>query len=450
MYSQHHGGQKATWSQVERVGNHVKVYVAQGSHANYLRSYSGMLGAASDIVGANGKVLSRNDYSLELLDPQEQNWLNFAGRWGAYGGVEDEIRGRVGPQGPMYRENNVMWNDPVGWGSSLPQADNNIFLLEWLLYNFVILFILSTVISFLFSAFFIYRRHKRYGLGPRILSILYIDGFNLKSIGNILCFLAIIIAIAGLFSPWYGASVDVDAPGYGTTGSVDMIIIDGVEGVRINLLDESGSLSQIGSVVIPFSMIIGIGLMFLIIGTIGISASRKLGKKYIYRGVKLAFVIIMILIVIMSLGAFGSMTGLDENADTTVSEIFSSLSSQPLGGDKTIPLHIDGVDSASLSLQWGLGLGGQLLLAAGLIIVIAGVLLFVANITFFEQKHFEKSKKKTSTMGKKIKHIKTEEETAVQDVEAIKENGDVERSNAEPSEEDKTELLEYMKEKYDN
>jgi len=38
MYSQHHGGQKATWDQVERNGDHIKVYVSRGSHANYLRS----------------------------------------------------------------------------------------------------------------------------------------------------------------------------------------------------------------------------------------------------------------------------------------------------------------------------------------------------------------------------------------------------------------------------
>jgi flagellar basal body-associated protein FliL len=177
--------------------------------------------------------------------------------------------------------------------------------------------------------------------------------------------------------------------------------------------------------------------VFLFIGTIGISTSKKLGKKYVYRGIKLAFVIIMILIVIMSLGVFGSMTGLGENADATVSEIFSSLSSQPFGGDKTIPLYIEGVDSASLDLQWGLGLGGQLLLVAGLIIVIAGVLLFVANTTFFEQKHFEKSKK-----GKKEKLVNAETEKVEQETEDVKENEDVGRSDAEPSEEEKNESLE--------
>ena len=42
-YSQHYSGQKATWDLVEKNGDHIKVYVSRGSHANYLRSYSGKL-----------------------------------------------------------------------------------------------------------------------------------------------------------------------------------------------------------------------------------------------------------------------------------------------------------------------------------------------------------------------------------------------------------------------
>jgi len=111
MYSQHHGGQRATWNQVERDGDHIKVYVARGSHANYLRSYSGKFGVASDIVGANGKILESGDYTLELLESQD--WLNFAGRWGEFDSYEDVFRGKVGSPGPMYREDGVMWNSPV-------------------------------------------------------------------------------------------------------------------------------------------------------------------------------------------------------------------------------------------------------------------------------------------------------------------------------------------------
>ncbi len=390
MYSQHHGGQRATWNQVERDGDHIKVYVARGSHANYLRSYSGKFGVASDIVGANGKILESGDYTLELLESQD--WLNFAGRWGEFDSYEDVFRGKVGSPGPMYREDGVMWNSPVDWGNGLSQANNNIFLFEWFLYNIVTIFFILTAVSISLIVFRIYRRHKKYGLGPRIVSMFYIDGFNIKSIGNILCIVGIIIAVFGLFNLWYVVSVNINVEDFETAGTVDMMAIDGIDGVKINLLDPSSGPVQLGSLSIPFSLFIGLGLVFLVLATIGISSSKKLGRKYITRGIKLLIPIIIILAVIMVLGTipFGSVAG--GNVDATVEEILGSISSAPLGGQKTIPVHESGV-SGQISFQWGLGLGGQLLLVAAIILLVAGIMEVIAKTSFFKERVSDKSKK---------------------------------------------------------
>ena len=390
MYSQHHGGQRATWDQVERDGDHVKVYVARGSHANYLRSYSGKFGVASDIVGANGKILESGDYTLELLESQD--WLSFAGRWGEFDSYDDVFRGKVGPQGPMYRENGVMWNSPIDWGNGLSPADNNIFLFEWFLYNIVIIFLILTAASISLIVFRIYRRHKKHGLGPRIVSMFYIDGFNIKSIGNILCIVGIIIAVFGLFNLWYVVSININVEDFETAGTVDMIAIDGIDGVKINLLDPSSGPVQLGSLSIPFSLFIGLGLVFLVLATIGISSSKKLGRKYITRGIKLLIPVIIILAVIMALGMipFGSVA--DGNADATVEEILGSISSAPFGGQKTIPVYESGV-SGQISFQWGLGLGGQLLLVAAIILLVAGIMEIIAKTSFFKERVSDKSKK---------------------------------------------------------
>ena len=390
MYSQHHGGQRATWDQVERDGDHIKVYVARGSHANYLRSYSGKFGVASDIVGANGKILESGDYTLELLESQD--WLSFAGRWGEFDSYEDVFRGKVGPQGPMYREDGVMWDSPVDWGNGLSQADNNIFLFEWFLYNIVTIFLILTAVSISLIVFRIYRRHKKHGLGPRIVSMFYIDGFNIKSIGNILCIVGIIIAVFGLFNLWYVVSININVEDFETAGTVDMMAIDGIDGVKINLLDPSSGPVQLGSLSIPFSLFIGLGLVFLVLATIGISSSKKLGRKYITRGIKLLIPIIIILAVIMALGMipFGSVAG--GNVDATVEEILGSISSAPLGGQKTIPVYESGV-SGQISFQWGLGLGGQLLLVAAIILLVAGIMEIIAKTSFFKEKVSDKSKK---------------------------------------------------------
>ncbi|RKX95282.1 MAG: hypothetical protein DRP55_10440, partial [Spirochaetes bacterium] len=198
-YSQHYSGQKATWDLVEKQGDHIKVYVARGSHANYLRSYSGKLGIASDIVADNGKILFPDDYKLVKLS--DQIWLNYNFLWGEVSSAEDIIMGNAGPQGPKYRQDmngNLMW-DGITWGNSLLPANEILFIFEWFLYNFVTIFVVLTVVSLGVILYRIYRRHKKYGLGPRVVSMLYIDGFNLKSIGNILCFVGIIVAIVGLF-----------------------------------------------------------------------------------------------------------------------------------------------------------------------------------------------------------------------------------------------------------
>jgi hypothetical protein len=395
MYSQHYQGQKASWSQVERDGDHIQVYVSRGSHANYLRSYSGVIGIASDKVGNTGKVLQPIEYQLEMLTDQE--WLDFAGRWGVYDGVENEVRGQVGPFGPKYRANGNMWQNPLIWGNSLSQANDTVFILEWILYNFLLIFIIITVITLLIALLRIYLRYKRYGLGPRIISMFYIDGINIKSIGNIICLLGIILAIFGLVYPWYTMAVDVNVEDMGTTGLVDLIVIDGIQGVKVNLLDQSGSLTQIGAFVLPFSLLIGLGLVFLFLKIIGISHSKTLGKKYIYQGIRLSLVSILIIVAIMSIGYAGYITGVDETTDEITSELLSSLSSQPFGGDRTFPLEIPEVDSGYIHMKWGLDFGGQLLLIAGIIILIAGILMYTANTTFFEPKQYEKAKKKAKT-----------------------------------------------------
>jgi len=111
MFSQHHAGQNAHWDQVDKDGNNIKVYVSRGSHANYIRSYSGVVGVANDIVADNGKKLTPSDYNLVMLESQP--WLDFAGRWGWYGTTEEEaekasLLGQAGTNGPKFREGGTM------------------------------------------------------------------------------------------------------------------------------------------------------------------------------------------------------------------------------------------------------------------------------------------------------------------------------------------------------
>ena len=412
-YSQHYRGQKATWDQVEKEANHIKVYVARGSHANFLRSYSGKFGIANDFVGSNGKILRPGDYELISLD--DVNWLDYSGRWGELGGnfiesTAKSVLGQAGPRGPQYRlsDSGDMWDDPAGWGNNLLKADDSIFMLEWFIYNFVMIFIAITIIMFAIAGFLIYRRHKKYGLGPRIVSLLYIDGFNLKSIGNIVCIVGVILIILGLIYPWYQISYDTSAldisEEFKTTGLAELLKIDGLNGIQVVIPGENG-FSPLGTLSIPFSIMFGISLIFLIVLTIGISYSKKLGDKYIGRGIRFLIPVIIILIVISVLGMFipSDIAG-NDTASGSITNILNSVSNSPFGNEETFNIDIGGDLSAPLKMSWGLGSGAWFLLTGGIVLIIAGILEKMANTQFFATK--------VAIPGKETKFVETPQQTS--------------------------------------
>jgi hypothetical protein len=403
-YSQHHSGQRANWDMVEKDGDHIKVYVARGSHANYLRSFSGKLGVSADIVGDNGKILEPNDYQLKPLD--EQDWIDFEGRWGEVGeDSEDAISGmflgKIGPQGPKFREDGQMYDSPSSWGQSLSEVSSMFLMFEWLVYNFVTIFLLMTGLILLVTLFFIYRRHKRYGLGPRICSIFYIDGLNLKSIGNILCIIAIIVAVVGLFLQWYGVSYefysenkDTGLSSLETMGMQELLTIDGLNGLQVTIPGESGPMPMM-SLVLPFSLFLGIGLAFLFLKAVGISRSRKLGGKYIFRGVRIMIPVILIIIAIISLGALiPESVADDQNTENYGTDIIQSITSSPFGGSEKIDISQENF-TGYFSLTWGLRKGGLMLLLSGFIFIAAGICMYISNTVFFEPKSpYERKLKK--------------------------------------------------------
>lgn len=386
MFSQHHTGQKATWSQVDKEGDHVKVYVARGSHANYIKPYSGKVGLASDTVAENGKILRPTDYSLELLS--DQPWLDFAGRWGWVGtdqstAAQAAILGEVGPQGPKFREEGTMWQ-PTIWASGLQPANDTLFFFEWLVYNFVLLFVLITLLSLLILIYFIYRRRKNTGLGPRVFSLFYIDGSNQKSIGNILCIVAIIITILALFYPWYIVTANVVIPPSQNTGSFDALSVDGINGIQIRLPNRNGPV-PLGTIAVPFYLIIAIGLVFLVLSTIGVSESNKLGKKYVLRGIRLFIPFVLILFFILAIASIiplFSPPTLEGNAQMNAA--VQAISAAPFSGqyDITTPE----IDGGLIQLKWGFGIGAYLLLVAGIILLVAGLMEITAHVRLFEER----------------------------------------------------------------
>lgn len=385
MYSQHNLGEKAPWSLAEHDGIHMKVYIARGSHASYLRSFSGKLGVASDSVSANGLVLQPGQYTVTVLG--NQSWLSFGGSWGWAGGnqssaVQASLLGEAGPQGPRFREDGSMWLQPLGWGASLVQAQQPVFIAEWFVYNFLIFLIVLTLVAVVLLAVAIVKRRRRTGLGPRYFSMLYIDGANVKSIGNILCIVGLVLTIVAVFLPWYTVSGRFSVAGQDVTLN-RLLTIDAFNGVQANFPSSQGPVT-LGALTIPIAYIVIVGTVLLVVGTIGISRSSKLGLRYIGRGIRLLIPLILILVFTLVLGQLSGLvpTSVPE-ARGPVQQTLTGISQHPFQG--TLDTTIASIPGSTIAVSWQLGWGVYLLLFAAIVFFIAGLLEIGAKAMFYEE-----------------------------------------------------------------
>ncbi len=352
IYSQHIGGQKANWELVEKEGNHIKVYIAKGSHANYFRYYQGKLGLAHDIVGKNGKILYPKDYNLIVLN--NQSWLYFKGRWGECATIENEIRGKNGPFGPLYRGDGKLWNGDA----EFPLINKNLLYFEWFLYHFLEIYLIIFLISLTIILFSIYK--KKRNLKPFI--------FNLNK-GNALAIVGIAFTILALFYSWYDVFINIPSGDYKTPGIIKIISLDGLNGLQINLFEKNSGLVQLGALPIPFSIIIGTTILFFILGTIGINY-KKARWKYIWMGIKLLIPIVLIIVAISYIKVF---LFVHENlsAGEEAGEIINAISSNPITGEKILYLEKVG----KVYLKWGIGYGGLFLFFSSILLIFSGIII---------------------------------------------------------------------------
>jgi hypothetical protein len=380
-YSQHYGGEGAEWSMVETSDGHPKVYVALGSHANYLRSYEGALGLASDKVSASGRLLSPDDYGLvNIGEAGEGGWLDFAGFWGEYGSEESGIIGERGPQGPAYFTGGDRWNEPSSWVAGLDEASEAKFQASWWLVNFIWVALGIMLISMLVRVYRIWRLKRRQGtLGPRLVPWGYMGGSNAKTIGLALSVAAIALALVAFFLPWYTVSINVEAGDYATGGPVDIIQIDGAHGVRFSMLQTEAGLAQLFSIPIPLAWLMVFGLLLFFLSTVGLRESKKMGNKFIGRGVGTIMTVFTILMVVAGI-ASGISQAVGDEAPNAAVHVLDTVAANPAFGSESATFG----DYGYADLSWGLGSGAYLLIIAGLMYIASGILQRSAKCNYYE------------------------------------------------------------------
>jgi hypothetical protein len=120
-YSQHYGGHRKVWSDVDKTADHPRVFVANGTHASYY-SLNDDTGISMDELG-DAFEYEYGDYEIEILTAQDS--LRFQGNWGKL----ELISSYSGPPGPVFRHSisfgglgediRYMWHDPLYWWAFL-------------------------------------------------------------------------------------------------------------------------------------------------------------------------------------------------------------------------------------------------------------------------------------------------------------------------------------------
>ncbi len=397
VYSQHFSGERASWKDVEKADEtHPRVYVALGSHANYFRPYQGKLGLESDIVG-NAFTLEPDDLQIVLLGEMgvgnhspSQDWMEFGGRWGNWAKLADISLGAAGPRGPGHGENKEKWSDPVSWGSDVFLVNQTWFTLSWVAFYF--LYIFAGIIAAL-AAFKIWRIAKRKRQGKlNLIKILRSKG----GVGVVLGIVGIVLYLVALLLPWYLVTGNIQTTAFETVGETDLVLVDGVNGLKVNTLQSDQGLAQLFGLGIPFAIILLSSVMLNVLDLIGVEKAKSLSKTYIISGITSLIPVIIILVFIIQLAGlitpFANAMAGGETIPPQIDEMAKRMSSSPIMGEYSGTLDSYG----NLYISWGLGIGSYLFIAAAITKLAAGIITRKAVVTE-KPEETKKQKNKTAT-----------------------------------------------------
>jgi hypothetical protein len=376
LYSQHLAGENAAWGDVETVNGHPVVYVAQGSHANYFKSYQGRIGLENDVVNDGGLTITPDQLKLVILHdqsnrPADQDWLAFPGRWGYVGTDVQVATGMAGPYGPVFNDNGQRWADPSGYLGRTLGVGGYYFDLAWLAANLLLIFIAYVVIRGAIKVFGIVRLAGHGGL--RV-------GRFLKGRGGLAVVLGLIgigITVVALFLPWYVVSASSQSGPLAGANPVTLMSVDGIHGLAVNLFlgpnaDSTSGLTSFASAQLPFAIFIGAGLVLLLLDIVGVKKGKKLGNKFIFGAITSLFPFIFIYAFVAYLPNLLPLASslFSQPIPSSVTSVVGTIGSSPISGTASATFPVVG----ATTVNWGFGLGTYLFVVAAVIRIIAGVM----------------------------------------------------------------------------
>jgi len=165
-----------------------------------------------------------------------------------------------------------------------------------------------------------------------------------------------------------------------TAGTTEIVLIDGVNGLRINTLQGDQGLTTLFGIGIPFGLIFLASVVLNALDVIGVEKAKRLSRTYIISGfTSLIPIIIIILFIVSLVGLITQFTGLvggGKPMPMQINEMASAISSSPFGGE-----FMDTIESrGTINIKWGLAIGSYLFIAAAAIKIVAGIILRTAKV----------------------------------------------------------------------
>jgi len=264
---------------------------------------------------------------------------------------------------------------PVSWGSDTTVVDQSWFTAS--LFVFYSVYIVAAVIG-LVAAYKVWKIVKRKREGKlNLMKILR----SKAAIGVILGIVGILVYFAALFLPWYVVTGNIETTFLDTAGTTEIVLIDGVNGLRVNMLQGDQGLTTMFGLGIPFGIIFLVSVVLNALDVIGVEKAKRLSRTYIISGFTSLIPLIIIILFIVSLaGLITQFTGFidgGEQMPIQINEMASAMSSSPFSGEFTDTIN----SSGTINITWGLAIGSYLFIAAAAIKIAAGIILRTAKVT---------------------------------------------------------------------
>ena len=163
-------------------------------------------------------------------------------------------------------------------------------------------------------------------------------------------------------------------------GTTELVLIDGVNGLRINTLQTDQGLATMFGLGIPFSILFLSSVVLNALDIIGVEKTKSLSRTYIISGITSLIPIIIIIVFIVALAgvitSFASFLTGGQPIPQQVTDMVSAMSSSPFSGEFTDTIN----SSGTINITWGLAMGSYLFIAAAAIKIIAGIILRTAKV----------------------------------------------------------------------